>query len=87
MESGMDSEAGDLGRLRWRCRRGMKELDVLLCRYLERDYPLANGRNRAAFEQLLTLQDPLLHAYFTGSLKPPDSETRYVVDRIIGTAP
>jgi len=25
----------DLGKLRWRCRRGMKELDVLLSRYVE----------------------------------------------------
>jgi succinate dehydrogenase flavin-adding protein (antitoxin of CptAB toxin-antitoxin module) len=24
----------DLGKLRWRCRRGMRELDVLLTRYV-----------------------------------------------------
>ncbi|NBX45380.1 MAG: succinate dehydrogenase assembly factor 2, partial [Gammaproteobacteria bacterium] len=28
-----------LNRLRWRCRRGMKELDVLLERWLARDAP------------------------------------------------
>lgn len=33
------------GRLRWRCRRGMKELDVLLERFLERErQALAAGR-------------------------------------------
>jgi antitoxin CptB len=82
----MPDATAELGRLRWRCRRGMKELDVLLCRYLEREYPVADGGNRAAFERLLTLQDPLLHAYLTGSLDPPDPETRYVVGCINGTA-
>lgn len=31
-----DTTRQNLGRLRWRCRRGMKELDVLLVRWLER---------------------------------------------------
>ncbi len=31
-------------RLRWRCRRGMKELDVLLARWIEEGWPGAGGR-------------------------------------------
>ena len=42
----------DLGRLRWRCRRGMKELDELLLAYLPR-YLEASADERAAFEALL----------------------------------
>ena len=50
------------GRLKWRCRRGMRELDVLLERYLDRDYPQADGESRQAFEQLLEMSDPQLKA-------------------------
>jgi antitoxin CptB len=32
---------GEIGKLRWRCRRGMRELDVLLSRYLDEEYRTA----------------------------------------------
>ena len=57
MAAGADVE---LNRLRWRCRRGMRELDVLLERYLQRYWPGASGERRAAFERLLELPDPVL---------------------------
>ena len=47
-----------LSRLRWRCRRGMRELDVLLVRYLDRDFAGASSRERDAFRALLDLPDP-----------------------------
>jgi len=50
------------GRLLWRCRRGLKELDVLLERFARRHYPSASAPERAAFEQLLELSDPELAA-------------------------
>ena len=47
-------------RLRWRCRRGMKELDVLLERFLERERgPLAAGR-WPELELLLETEDDVL---------------------------
>jgi antitoxin CptB len=47
-------------RLRWRCRRGMKELDVLLERFLERERePLAAGR-WTELELLLETEDDVL---------------------------
>lgn len=63
-----------LARLRWRCRRGMRELDVVLARYLERDYPDATTAERRAFEALLELQDPELFAALLGrgALADPD---------------
>jgi antitoxin CptB len=48
------------GRLRWRCRRGMKELDVLLERFLEAErQPLAAGR-WPELEGLLDVTDDVL---------------------------
>jgi antitoxin CptB len=52
--------AAELNRLRWRCRRGMRELDVLLERYLAERYADATQPRRAAFERLLELPDPEL---------------------------
>jgi antitoxin CptB len=47
-------------RLRWLCRRGMKELDVLLDRFVDRhEAGLANGA-WPGFEQLLAFEDDLL---------------------------
>lgn len=52
--------------LRWRCRRGMRELDVLLERYLADAWPDASPDARRAFEELLELSDPELAALFLG---------------------
>ncbi len=46
--------------LGWRCRRGMKELDLLMSGYLQEDYPRAPAAERRAFEKLLDYQDPLI---------------------------
>ena len=36
-----DADELEFKRLRWRCRRGMRELDQLLVRYLEREWQQA----------------------------------------------
>ena len=46
-----------LGRLRWNCRRGMLELDLVLARFLEENYARLTARQRKEFEQLLELPD------------------------------
>ena len=69
-------------RLRWRCRRGMRELDVVLQGYLENCYPQASAAEQRAFELLLELQDPQLFAYLLGSDKPHDPELMHVIARL-----
>ena len=64
------------GHLRWRCRRGMKELDILLTRYLDERYGTAPAEEREAFRGLLDAQDPLIYAYCLGS-EPPLSILRF----------
>lgn len=59
-------------RIRWMCRRGMKELDIMLGRYLDGDYPQAPEPERAAFRQLLELDDPQLWSWLSGA-EPVDS--------------
>jgi len=69
-------------RLRWRCRRGMLELDVLLSRYLDCRYTLAPPVEQRAFESLLELQDPQILAFVMGWDVPADPELKHVVARL-----
>jgi len=64
--------AADAGQLRWRCRRGMKELDILLTRYLDERYCTAATEEQDAFRYLLEMQDPLIYAYCLGQEPPPE---------------
>jgi len=59
-------------KLAWRCRRGMKELDLLLVRYLRHRYVAASGAEREAFEQFLELPDPDLVGYLMAGETPDD---------------
>jgi antitoxin CptB len=76
--------AEELGKLRWRCRRGMKELDVLLERYVDERFAGASPPEQEAFKLLLETQDTLLYAYCLGS-QPVPPPLKSLIDRI--TAP
>ncbi len=71
----------DLGRLRWRCRRGIKELDVLLTRYVDERLASAPVAEQQAFERLLEAQDPLIYAYCLGQAPVP-ADFESLVERI-----
>jgi antitoxin CptB len=79
----MDS---DIGKLRWRCRRGMKELDLLLTRYVDEKYREATPDEQQAFWQLLDADDPLLYAYFMGRQPPPDDVLSSLLQQIAAGA-
>ena len=61
----------DRGRIRWRCRRGMRELDVLLETYLNRHFDQAAAAEQAAFLHLLDQEDPDIWAWLIGHAQPP----------------
>lgn len=68
-----------MARLRWRCRRGMRELDVMLTRYLDRVWATASSAERDAFVQLVDLQDPELFGYLVGRTTPPEESQRALI--------
>jgi antitoxin CptB len=76
--------AEDLGKLRWRCRRGMKELDVLLERYVDERFGTASAPEQEAFRLLLEAQDTVLYAYCLGA-QPVPPQLKALIARI--TAP
>ncbi len=72
----------ELKKLRWRCRRGMKELDQLLQRWLDREHASASERERGVFLALLDSEDDRLWRWFMGYEVPPDAELTALVQRI-----
>lgn len=72
MQPGGDDQ--ERGRLAWRCRRGMKELDLLLLDYLQGDWRLASLSERVVFARILELPDPVLAAYLLGDADCPDPD-------------
>lgn len=81
----MSTQTLPLGQLRWRCRRGMRELDVLLLSYLERHFPDASSAEQRGFIALLELPDPVLFAYLTGRDTPTDPVQSHVIGKIATT--
>ena len=65
----------------------MRELDMLLSRYLDRDYEDAEDREKAAFRTLLSLPDPELVGYLLQAQRPLSEPIAHVVDRILGRTP
>ena len=81
-ERNFESSDAELSRLKWRCRRGMRELDVLLERFLERQYSAASSEIQLAFARLLTLPDPEIFALIMGRQITENPELRDVIQRL-----
>lgn len=76
------SEDAELRKLRWRCRRGMRELDQLLERWLEREWRQSPTAQREVFLQLLDTEDDKLWRWFLGHEIADDVEIAALVEHI-----
>lgn len=70
-------------RLKWACRRGMLELDVLLLPFVEEAFNDLDESQKETFERLLTSDDPDLYAWFMGHQKCDDPELAAMVSRVV----
>lgn len=68
-----------LPRLKWACRRGMLELDVLLGNFLENGYPALADSDKWLFIKLLEEDDPDLFAWLLGSDQPKEPDLLKIV--------
>jgi antitoxin CptB len=73
---------GDLQRLRWQCRRGLLELDLLFMCFLEERYPELNAVQQENFRRLLEYPDPTLLAWIQGQEQPPD-DLKNIINNIL----
>ena len=58
--------------VRWRCRRGLKELDIYFLGYFDRQYAKMSKQERGVLQFLLLQQDPLLQSWLVYEQIPDD---------------
>jgi antitoxin CptB len=73
-----------LKRLRWRCRRGTRELDALLGGWLEAHGGSMDEAQFVAFDALLDQQDPELWDWLMGHAEPARADWQTIVAEIRG---
>jgi len=71
-----------VSRLRWRCRRGMRELDVMLSRFLEGGYQRLDQEARERFAALLEREDDQLWDWLSGRVEPEEQGIAAIVEQI-----
>ena len=73
-------------RLAWQCRRGMRELDVLLNGFLRQRFDALNAQQKDSFARLLEYPDAVLLECLMGRMVPADKDVASIVQDIRHTA-
>ena len=72
----------ELDRVRWQCRRGMLELDLVLSRFLDQHYAGLTASEQAAFKSLLECSDNQLWDLIAGRQEPGSGDLEAIVGRL-----
>ena len=72
----------NLSRLAWRCRRGTKELDLLLQTWLEQEFERSSDAEQRIFLALLDWPDDRLGRLLLGQDRAADAEVDGLAGRI-----
>ena len=73
----------EFNRLRWRSRRGMLELDLLLLPFFDEVFEELESDEQQAFIKLLEQDDPDLWDWFSRKSESDDPELAALVERIL----
>ena len=73
----------EFNRLRWRSRRGMLELDLLLLPFFDEVFAELESNEQQAFIKLLEQEDPILWDWFSRKSESDDPELAALVERIL----
>ena len=66
------STTGELGRVRWHCRRGLLELDLVLEQFNRRHLDRLDAEELSRFKELLAFEDNELLDLVMGRIPNPD---------------
>ena len=69
--------------LKWRSRRGMLELDVLLEPFTSEALPELNEQDQLTYVELLESEDPDLFSWFMSEARPEDPRLSRMVDIVL----
>ena len=68
-----------LKKLHWKCRRGMKEIDILFGHYLYQYFKNADIDHQVAFEQMCDIQDPIVMDYLFERSQPESPSVNDII--------
>ncbi|MCD6055930.1 MAG: succinate dehydrogenase assembly factor 2 family protein [Gammaproteobacteria bacterium] len=69
-------------RVRWHCRRGMLELDLILIPFFDKQYHILDSPQKQVFQTLLTYPDPDLFACLMGQQEPNEPALKEIIKLI-----
>lgn len=69
-------------KLKWECRRGMLELDLILARFIEKELESLTEKQAEQLEKLLSCPDPDIFIWLMGAEQPNDEDLKTIVDFI-----
>jgi antitoxin CptB len=72
----------NLERVRWRSRRGLLELDIVLGRFIENGYAQLDQAGQRAFEELLDMPDNPLWDMIAGRHEATNIDQRVLLEKI-----
>ena len=72
----------ELSRLRWRCRRGLLENDLILARFLDLRGDAVTEPELIGLDRLLDLSDNELWDLLSGRLEPEDATMRPLLETL-----
>jgi antitoxin CptB len=72
----------ELDRLRWRCRRGLLENDLILTRFLDTRDGRISDEEVVALDRLLALSDNELWDLIAGRQEPADAAIKPLLDAL-----
>ncbi len=82
VDQGQQDPEPTLAELRWRSRRGTRELDLILLGFLSTGFDNLTPQDRRAYARLLDAPDPDLIAWLLGQASPSDPEITRLVQAI-----
>ena len=79
---GQGESPAEWGRLRWRSRRGMAELELRLLPFLERRYRHLSAKDRQSYARLLEADDWEIQDWLQGRSEPAEPSLARIVSLI-----
>jgi antitoxin CptB len=81
-KNGLPYFPGEITYIRWKCRRGMLELDELLQYFFDHYFLQLPAEQQRSFEELLNCPDPELFSWLMGTAQPSQPEWVLLVQKI-----
>jgi antitoxin CptB len=72
----------NLERVRWRARRGLLELDIVLARFIDGQYGHLDGEEKQLFEALLDMPDNPLWDMIAGRQEAAQQDQQALLEKI-----